>query len=105
MSFRDTKDLSETRMVNKPEREAKRIIPEKGIFKEIEFGAGSKTFKGDERGIWMGSDDFETAPFSVDMEGNINVRASALTENVAFRFYDENGNLSIFIGFEEALNE
>ena len=56
---------------NPIEAEATNQIPERGYFSTIEFGAGSKTFKGDERGIWMGSSDFETAPFRVDMEGNV----------------------------------
>lgn len=76
-------------------------IPERGSFSSFEAGAGSKTMKMDERGFWMGSDDFETAPFSVDMDGNISISASSVTQDVAFRFYDEDGNLAIFIGFEE----
>jgi hypothetical protein len=83
---------------NPIEAEAINQIPERGYFSTIEFGAGSKTFKGDERGIWMGSSDFETAPFSVDMSGNIKIRASALTQDISFSIYDENGNLSVYLG-------
>ncbi len=100
MSFRDTNDLDTEVRINKTERKATRLIPQKGIFKEIEFGAGSKTFKGDERGIWMGSDDWETAPFRVDMGGNIEVTASNITQEVSFKYYDEDGNLSIRLGFK-----
>jgi len=62
---------------NPIEAEATNQIPERGYFSTIEFGAGSKTFKGDERGIWMGSSDFETAPFRVDMEGNFYLYSSS----------------------------
>jgi len=100
MGFRNIV-LPEDGTANPIESESTNQVPERGYFSTIEFGAGSKTFKGDERGIWMGSDDFETAPFSVDMNGNISIRASSTTEDVAFRFYDEDGNLSIFIGYED----
>ena len=69
MSFRDTKDLDTEVRVNKTERKATRLVPEKGTFKEIEVGAGSVTFKMDRRGIWLGSADYDTAPFSLSMEG------------------------------------
>ena len=44
-------------------------IPKGGLFNSIEVGAGSKTMKMDERGMWMGASDFDDAPFSIDMEG------------------------------------
>ena len=69
MSFRDTKELSKEVKVNKTEAKARRLIPERGMFKEIEVGAGNKTFKMDRRGIWLGSADYDTAPFSLSMEG------------------------------------
>lgn len=69
MSFRDTSDVDTTIRVNKTERKAVRQIPEKGTFKEIEVGAGNITFKMDKRGIWLGSQLMEDAPFSVTMGG------------------------------------
>lgn len=69
MSFRDTSDVDTTIRVNKTERKAVRLIPEKRIFKEIEAGAGNKTFKMDRRGIWLGSADYDDATFKVSMEG------------------------------------
>lgn len=69
MSFRDRKELSKDRMVNKAEREGARHLPERGSFKEVEAGAGNKTWKMDRRGIWLGSQLMEEAPFSVSMEG------------------------------------
>ena len=69
MSFRDTQDLDTEVKVNKTERKATRLVPEKGLFKEVEAGAGNKTWKMDKRGIWLGNQKMEDAPFSVDMEG------------------------------------
>lgn len=86
---------------NPQEKEASSQIPKQGLFSSIEFGAGSKTFKGDERGIWMGSDDWNTAPWKVDMQGNTFITASILTEGVGSSFYDASGNLALFIGIGE----
>jgi len=77
MSFRDTEDLDKTRKVNKEEATATRQVPERGIFKEFEAGAGNKTFKMDRRGIWMGNVDFDIAPFSLSMEGLFKLLSTA----------------------------
>jgi hypothetical protein len=37
----------------------------------IAVGNGSKVFRGDQSGIWLGAEQFTDAPFSVDMEGNV----------------------------------
>lgn len=37
----------------------------------MKIGAGTKSFKADESGIWLGANKFIDAPFSVDMAGNI----------------------------------
>jgi len=37
----------------------------------MQIGAGSKVFRGDQSGIWLGASKFADAPFSVDMDGNI----------------------------------
>ena len=37
----------------------------------LNIGVGSNVFRADERGIWLGAEDFVDAPFSVDMQGNI----------------------------------
>lgn len=37
----------------------------------LQIGSGSKLFRGDSNGIWLGAQKFADAPFSVDMEGNI----------------------------------
>lgn len=56
--------------INPVEQQSKRSIAQSATFKNIEVGAGSKTFKMDERGQWMGASDFEDAPFRIDMDGN-----------------------------------
>jgi hypothetical protein len=37
----------------------------------IEIGDGDDSFFADETGIWAGDEDFDDAPFSVDMQGNL----------------------------------
>ncbi len=74
--FKDVGDLNEESKVNKREREAVRNVPEKGVFKEIEVGAGNKTWKMDRRGFWMGAKDYDDAPFRVSIEGVMRMRAS-----------------------------
>ena len=44
----------------------------------IQVGIGSKVFRADESGIWLGSSTFATAPFSVDMEGNVTASSIVL---------------------------
>lgn len=100
MGFRNIV-LPQYESANPVEKQSSNQIPRKGVFSEIEFGAGNKTFKGDERGIWMGSDDFETAPFRVDMDGNIRIKASSITEDISITMYDENDKLSIFLGIKD----
>lgn len=39
--------------------------------KELQIGNGSKVFRGDKSGIWLGASRFADAPFSVDMQGNV----------------------------------
>jgi len=69
MQFRNIV-LPEGGNANPLESQATNQVPKAGVFSSMEFGAGNKTFKGDERGIWMGSSDWNTAPFRVDMQGN-----------------------------------
>lgn len=37
----------------------------------MQIGAGAKSFKADQSGIWLGGNKFVDAPFSVDMDGNV----------------------------------
>ena len=62
---------------NPIEQESTVDIPERGYFSSIEVGAGTKTFKMDERGQWMGALDFEDAPFRIDMDGNFYLYSSS----------------------------
>jgi hypothetical protein len=47
--------------------------------KEMQIGSGTSVFRGDQSGIWLGSDKFATAPFSVDMNGNCTASSIVLT--------------------------
>ena len=96
MSFRDSSDLSEQTKTNKQEREPVRNVPERGVFKEIESGAGGKTFKMDRRGIWLGDQFIETAPFSVDMNGVMKIQAT-IGQN---KFIGIDPNKGLWLGAE-----
>lgn len=37
----------------------------------LQIGSGSRVFRGDQSGIWLGAAKFIDAPFSVDMDGNL----------------------------------
>lgn len=98
MGFRNIV-LPSGKSANSLEADSTAQIPKASSLSSLEFGAGDKTFKGDERGIWMGSSTPDDAPFYIDMLGNISIRASSLTSDTAIRYYDSDGNLSILIGF------
>lgn len=51
-------------------------------FNSLEIGAGAKTMKVDESGLWLGADQFADAPFRVDMSGNIYASSVTLTQYV-----------------------
>jgi len=42
-----------------------------GSVQSLQVGFGSKVMRVDRQGIWMGAPDFASAPFSVDMSGNM----------------------------------
>jgi hypothetical protein len=67
--FKNVGDLKLESEFNEREKQPFRHLPARGTFKEIESGAGNKTFKQDRRGIWLGAQKMEEAPFSVSMEG------------------------------------
>ena len=51
------------------------VTPENLDFLEtvqsLQVGFGSKVLRVDRDGLWLGAEDFASAPFSVDMEGNV----------------------------------
>lgn len=47
---------------------------------ELAVGSGSRAFKADRQGIWLGANKFADAPFSVDVDGNM-VATSATIGN------------------------
>lgn len=42
-----------------------------GRVQSLQVGFGSKVLRIDRQGLWMGAEDFPSAPFSVDMDGNM----------------------------------
>ena len=97
IGFKDIKEIVEQGM-----SEGEQFISlgsEEGNFQVIQIGSGSKSFKADQQGIWLGADTFTDAPFKVDMEGNLSITATEDASDTAIRLYDTDGNLAILIGF------
>ena len=66
--------------------------------KILSVGSGSKVFRADEQGIWLGAEKFQNAPFRVDMEGNL-YASSAVIGNYLSKV--DNGQIltgSIYVG-------
>ena len=51
--------------------------------RSLQAGFGSKVFRLDKEGLWLGAETFATAPFSVDMLGNVTASSITLTGYVA----------------------
>lgn len=49
-----------------------------GNLNTISVGFGTQVLRVDQQGLWLGSDKFTTAPFSVDMKGNIVATSATL---------------------------
>lgn len=58
----------------------------------LQVGFGSKVLRADQQGIWLGAEDFASAPFSVDMDGNL------VANNVSLSGYIEVGDALSDIG-------
>ena len=50
---------------------------------DLGIGQGSKVFRADQSGIWLGAEQFANAPFSVDMEGNIIATAGTFGQYIS----------------------
>lgn len=53
------------------------------------------------KGIWLGAEEFDNAPFSVDLNGKMRLKASPETAEMSMEWEDEEGNLGIYLGFED----
>lgn len=51
-----------------------------GRVQSLQVGFGTKVLRIDRDGLWMGSEDFATAPFSVDMDGNMSATSLDLSD-------------------------
>lgn len=45
----------------------------------MQVGVGSKVFRTDRSGIWLGAEDFANAPFKVDMDGNLTASSATIS--------------------------
>lgn len=65
----------------------------------LQVGRGSKTLKTDQRGLWLGAEQYADAPFRVDMDGNLYASVADLVNRINIgegdtSFHvDEDGNL------------
>lgn len=65
----------------------------------LQVGRGSKTLKTDQRGLWLGAEQYADAPFRVDMDGNLYASVADLVNRLNIgegdtSFHvDEDGNL------------
>jgi len=68
--------------------------------KEIQVGAGNTVFRANESGIWLGSAKWSTAPFRVDMLGNLTANSVTLSGYIAVggAAADVNGNTTTISG-------
>lgn len=57
--------------MNEQERLRRAERSDLGKFKKATFGEGSNVLRFDENGLWLGAETFATAPFRVDMQGNM----------------------------------
>ena len=69
-----------------------------GNFQVIQVGAGSKSFKMDQQGFWLGADSFEDAPFKIDMDGNITVEKGTLSIGSGDNIFKVNAEGDLWIG-------
>lgn len=53
--------------------------PEFQNMRAMNIGFGSKVFRADEQGVWLGAEKFGDAPFSVDMDGNVILTSAVIT--------------------------
>lgn len=65
VTFRDI-EIPEMSSMDRPERV--RSITK---LEEFQIGRGSRVFRADSRGLWLGAAKYEDAPFKVDMDGNV----------------------------------
>jgi hypothetical protein len=44
---------------------------------QLSAGYGSKSFKADQQGIWLGADKYADAPFKISMDGVVYIKATS----------------------------
>lgn len=47
-------------------------------FSSVGIGTGSKVFRADSSGMWLGASEFANAPFRVDMNGNVTMTSASI---------------------------
>ena len=56
----------------------------------LRVGTGARTFKADESGIWLGGNTWASAPFRVDMSGNVTATSASFPNLVTLTVFRQN---------------
>lgn len=68
------------------------------VFQHERIGSGNMARYSDSRGTWWGAENPEEAGVWIHTDGIIDIRATSLTSLTGMRYFDDEGNLSIFLG-------
>jgi hypothetical protein len=81
-----------------PQREGVAGQPYLDNMLSMQIGDGTKVMRADSSGIWLGGKTFATAPFSVDMEGNMTATSLDLSAYVSKAGADQVLSGSVQVG-------
>ncbi|PWW06340.1 phage minor structural protein [Paenibacillus cellulosilyticus] len=74
---------------------AEKVVGTLGNFIEIEIGSGNNVFKANQTGIHLGHQDFESAPFRVDMLGRLIATQATVTGTINATGGTFSGNIDV----------
>ena len=66
--------------------------------KILSVGSGSKVFRVDEQGMWLGAEKFQNAPFRVDMQGNLYASSATIGNYLSKAGLNQILTGSIYVG-------
>ena len=74
IGFNDIKEIVQQGVVEG--KQFTSLRSDEGDFQTMKIGSGDKSLKIDEQGIWAGTNQFESADFYIDMNGNMYMKAA-----------------------------
>lgn len=57
----------------------------------LQIGYGTRLFRADQNGIWLGAEKFAAAPFRVDMQGNVTATSASFPNLVTITIFKQDG--------------